>query len=169
MYVYTVILKNDLFSRSRFFGQENCVNVGKNSSWSNSNSSKKLVQFLIILDSKSNVPGYNTALLVITSSISSKLENLSTEVLENSSKVYGCSSSDTACVLSLTEVPSDTTDRELKSCLCRWSGGLLLSTASFSFSCDWKSTNAALAKSNSHHGGVTSLDVAHYLPDMIIV
>ena len=95
------------------------MDIRKNSSSSNGDISKKLVQLFIILHCKSNVPGNDTALFVITSSVSSKLEDLSTKVLKNSSEVNGCSSSDTASVLSLTEVPSDTTDRELKSCLCR--------------------------------------------------
>ena len=110
------------------------MDIGKNSSRSNSNSSKKLVQLLIVLNSKSDVPRYDTALLVITSGVSGKLEDLSTEVLENSSEVNGSSSSDTGSVLSLSEVSSDTSDGELKSCLRRRSGGFLLSTASFSFS-----------------------------------
>jgi len=110
------------------------MDIGKNSSRSNSNSSKKLVQLLIVLDGKRDVPGHDTTLLVITSGVSSKLEDLSTEVLENSSEVDGSSSSDTGSVLSLPEVSSDTSDGELKSCLSRRSGGFLLSTASFSFS-----------------------------------
>jgi len=116
-------------------GEKNSMDVRKNSSRSNSNSSKKLVQLLIVLYGKSNVPGHDTTLLVITSGVSSKLEDLSTEVLENSSEVDGSSSSDTGSVLSLSEVSSDTSDGELKSCLCRRSGGFLLSAASFSFSC----------------------------------
>jgi hypothetical protein len=119
----------------RLLWQEDSVNVGKNSSRSNGYSSKKFVQLLIILYRKGNVSGYNTTLLVVTSSISCKFENFSTKVLENGSEVDWCSSSNTSSIFSLTEVSSDTTDRELKSCLCRRSGGFLLTAASFSFSC----------------------------------
>jgi len=92
------------------------MNIRKNSSRSNSNISKKLVQLFIILDSKSNVPGHDTALLVITSSVSSKLEDFSAEVLEYGSEVDGGASSDTRSVFTLFEETADTTDGELESC-----------------------------------------------------
>ena len=98
--------------------QKNSMNVRKNSSGGDSYSTKKLVQFFIILYCKSDVPRNNTALFVITSSISCKLKNLSTEIFEDSSEVYWCSSSNTGSVLSLTKVTPDTSNRELKSCLC---------------------------------------------------
>ena len=43
---------------------------------------------LVVSDSKLQVPRHDTLLLVITSSITSQLENLSSEVLEDSSEVY---------------------------------------------------------------------------------
>jgi hypothetical protein len=115
-------------------GKKDGVNVWKNTTGSDSDSTQQLVQFFIILDGKSNVTGHNTALLVVTGSVSSKFENLSAQVLQDSGKVDGGTGSHTGGVLSLTEVTSDTTDRELKSCLGRRCGGLLFSTASFSFS-----------------------------------
>jgi hypothetical protein len=115
-------------------GEKDGVNVWKNTSSCDGNSTQQLVQFFIILDGKSNVTGHNTTLLVITGSVSSKLENLSAQVLQDSRKVDGGTGSHTGGVLSLTEVTSDTTNRELKSCLGRRSGGLLFSSASFSFS-----------------------------------
>ena len=57
--------------------------------------------------------GHNTALLVIAGGITGKLEDLSTEVLEDGSKVDGGTGSHTGGVLALTEVTSDTTDGEL--------------------------------------------------------
>jgi hypothetical protein len=77
----------------------------------------------------------DTSLLVVTSGIASKFENLGTKVLENSSEVDGSSSTHTLAVLSLTEVTSDTTNGELKTSFGRSGGGLLLSTAALSFSC----------------------------------
>ena len=145
------------------------MNVGKNSSRSNGYSSKKFVQLLVILYCKGNVSGYNTALLVVTSSISCKFENFSTKIFENSSKVDWCSSSDTSSILSLTEVSTDTTDRELKSCLCRRSGGFLLTAASFSFSCRCEFDEVPLDTYGvSNHIVIKDLLKSIYLPDMIM-
>ena len=104
---------NNLFGA--LLGKKDGVNVGQDTSRSNSNSSQQFVEFFIILDGKSNVTGHDTALLVIASSVSGKLENLGTEVLKDSSQVHGSSGSHAGGVLSLTQVTSDTTDRELKS------------------------------------------------------
>ena len=71
------------------------MNIGKNSTSSNSNSSKKFVQFLVVLNGKSDVPGDDTRLLVVTSGISGELKNLSSEIFENGGKINGCSSSET--------------------------------------------------------------------------
>jgi hypothetical protein len=48
---------------------------------------EQFVQLLIVPDGELQVTGDNTLLLVIPSSISSEFENLSSQVLENSSKV----------------------------------------------------------------------------------
>jgi hypothetical protein len=88
-----IVLRLRLCLGSYLLGEKNSVDVGQNSSRGNGNSSKKLVQLLIVLDGKSNVPGNDTRLLVVTSGISGKLEDLSGKVLENSSKINGCSSS----------------------------------------------------------------------------
>ena len=118
-------------------GQQDGVDVGQDTSSSNGDSSEQLVQFLVVLDGKGDVTGHNTRLLVVTSSVSCKFQNLSAQVLQDGSKVYWGSGSHTGGVLSLTEVTTDTTDRELQTCLGRRGCGLLFSTASlsFSFSC----------------------------------
>ena len=123
---------------SRLFGllwEKDGVDVGKDTSRSDGDSAQKTVEFLIVLDSKSDVTRDDTALLVITSGVSGKFQDLGTKVLENSSKVDRGSGSHSGGVLSLTEVTSDTTDRELQTGLGRCGGGLLLTAASFSFSC----------------------------------
>ena len=56
---------------------------------------KKLVQFLIVTDGKLEMTRNDTSLLVITSSITSQLENFSGEVLKNSSKIDGSTSTNT--------------------------------------------------------------------------
>jgi len=56
---------------------------------------KKLVQFLIVTDGKLEMTRNDTSLLVITSSITSQLENFSGEVLENSGEIDGSTSTNT--------------------------------------------------------------------------
>jgi len=116
-------------------GKKDSMNVGQDTSRGNSDSSKKLVQLFVILDSKSDVTGHNTALLVVTGSIASKFQDFSAQVLQDSSKVDRCSCSHTGSVLSLTQITSNTTNWELQTSLGTSSSALLLSTSSFSFSC----------------------------------
>jgi len=56
---------------------------------------KKLVQFLIVTDGKLEMTRNDTSLLVITSSITSQLENFSGEVLKNSGEIDGSTSTNT--------------------------------------------------------------------------
>ena len=80
--------------------------------------------------------GNDTTLLVVTGGISSKLENLSAEVFQNSSQVDRCSTANALRISTFLQVASNPANRELKSRL----GGagsalsLLLATSSFSFS-----------------------------------
>ena len=74
---------------SRLLGEKNSVDVGKDTTRSDGNTSKQLVQFLIVLHGKGDVTGHDTSLLVVTGGISSKLQDLGTEVLEDGSEVDG--------------------------------------------------------------------------------
>jgi hypothetical protein len=125
---------SNLLGNRRLLGEKNGVDVGKNSSSSNGDSSEQLVQLLVVLDGKGDVTGHDAALLVVTGGVSGKLQDLSAEVLQNCGQVDGCSGSHTGGVLSLTEVPSDTSDGELKSGLGGRAGLLLLAASSFTFS-----------------------------------
>jgi hypothetical protein len=122
----------------RLLGKQDSVNVGENTSTGNGHSSEKTVQLFIVLDGKSNVTGYDTALLVVTGGVSGEFEDLGAKVFEDSGEVDRGSSSHTGSVLALTQVSANTTDGELQTSLGRCSGGLLLSAASLSFSCYYK-------------------------------
>jgi hypothetical protein len=50
---------------------------------------EKLVQLLIVADGELKVTGDNTGLLVVTSSVSGQLENLSRQIFKNGSEVDG--------------------------------------------------------------------------------
>jgi hypothetical protein len=124
--------RSDLFGR--LLGEKNSVDVGKNSTACDGNTSEQLVQLLIVLDGKGDVTRDDTSLLVITGGIACKLEDLSAEVLKDGGKVDGCTGSHAGGVLSLTEEAANTADGELQSSLGGRAGGLLFAAASFSFS-----------------------------------
>ena len=110
------------------------MNVWKDTTGCDSDSSKKLVELFIVLDGEGKVARHDTALLVVAGGVSGELEDLSAEVLEDGSEVDGGAGTHTGGVLALTKVTSDTTDRELETSLGRSGGGLLLTAASLTLS-----------------------------------
>lgn len=78
------------------------MDVWQNPSRGNCNASKKLVELFIVLDGKSQMAWNDTALLVITSSVSCELEDLGAEVFKDSCQVHGSTSTHARGVLSLT-------------------------------------------------------------------
>ena len=129
---HTQSSSNNLFAR--LLGKKDRVDVGEDTTRCDGDSSEQLVELLVVLDGKGDVTGHDTSLLVVTGGISSKLQDLGTEVLEDGSEVDGSTGTHAGGVLSLTEVTTDTADGELKSSLGRRGGALLLAAASFSFS-----------------------------------
>ena len=124
--------RSNLFAR--LLGEKNSVDVGKDTSRSDGDTSEQLVQLLIVLDGEGDVTGHDTSLLVVTGGIAGKLEDLGAEVLEDGGEVDGGTGTHAGGVLALAEVTADTTDGELKSGLGRRGGALLFAAASFSFS-----------------------------------
>ena len=113
------------------------MDVGENTTGSDGNSSKKLVELLIVLDGEGQVTGDDATLLVITGSVSGKLEDLSGEVLKDGGHVDTGSHTNTGSVSTLLKVACQTGNWELKPSLGRRAGALSgLSASSFSFSCD---------------------------------
>ena len=115
------------------------MDVGEDSTGSDGDSAKKLVELLVVLDSKGDVPGDNPGLLVVAGGVSGELEDLSGEVLEDGGEVDTSSDSDAGSVSALLEVTADTSDGELKSSLGARAHGLSGSTSSLSlsFSCGY--------------------------------
>lgn len=65
------------------------MNVGQYTTLSDGDVAKELVQLLIVSDGELKVTGDDTCLLVVTGSITSQLENLSSEILKDGSEVDG--------------------------------------------------------------------------------
>ena len=99
----------------RLLGQENSLDVGENSTLGNGDSSKKLVQLLVISDGELKVTGDDSGLLVVTGSIASQLKDLSSQVLHDSSQIDRGTSSNTGSIVSLPQETMDTSNRELES------------------------------------------------------
>ena len=110
------------------------MDVGKDTTRSDGDISKQLVQLLVILDGEGEVTGHNASLLVVASGIASELQDLSAEVLKDGSEVDRGAGTHASGVLPLAEVAANTAKGELKSGLGRKTGTLLLAAASFSFS-----------------------------------
>ena len=107
--------KNLLGSLVRFLGEENSLDVGEDSTLSNGDTSKELVQLLVISDGKLKMSWDNSGLLVITGSIASQLKDLSSKVLHDSSQIDWSSSTNTGSIVTLAEETMDTSNWELKS------------------------------------------------------
>ena len=73
------------------------MNVGQDTTLSDSHTSKELAQLLVIADSQLDVAGDDTGFLVVTSSIASQFEDFSGQVLENGSHVHGSTGTDALC------------------------------------------------------------------------
>ena len=79
---------------------------------------------LIITDGELQVARHDTLLLVITGSISSQFEDLSSEVLQNRRQVHRSPCADALGVLPGLEEPGNAADRELKAGFLRSRDGL---------------------------------------------
>ena len=107
--------KNLLGSLVRFLGEENSLDVGEDSTLSNGDTSKELVQLLVISDGKLKMSWDNSGLLVITGSIASQLKDLSSKVLHDSSQIDWSTSTNTGSIVTLAEETMDTSNWELES------------------------------------------------------
>lgn len=88
------------------------MDVGQDTTLCDGDVSEQLVQLLIVSDSELEMSGDDTGLLVVTGSVTSQLENLSSEVLEDGGEVDGSTGTDTLSVVALAEQTVDTTNGE---------------------------------------------------------
>jgi hypothetical protein len=95
------------------------VDVRQHTTLGNRDMSEQLVQLLIVADSKLEMTGNDTGLLVVAGGVASQLENFSSKVLEDSSKIDGSTGTDTLGIVALSQETVDTTDGEGKTSLGR--------------------------------------------------
>ena len=105
------------------------MDVWKNTTSGNGNTSQKFVQFFIILDSKGDVSWDNSGLLVITGSISCKFQDFSAQVFKDGSHVDTGTDTSSLGITSLSQESSDSSNWELKTSLGGRTDGLCASSS----------------------------------------
>lgn len=95
------------------------MNVGQDTALCDGDVAQKLVQLLIVPDGELEMSGDDTGLLVVTCGVSCQLENLSSEILKDSSEVDRSTGTDTLGVVALPQKTVDTTDGEGQASLRR--------------------------------------------------
>jgi len=93
------------------------MDVGEDTTSSDSGVAEELVQLVVVADSQLDVTGNNAGLLVVLSGVASEFEDLSGEVLKNGSEVHGGTSTDALSVATSLEEAGDSADGELKTSL----------------------------------------------------
>ena len=116
--MYWVALKRaellcDLFVRSLLW-EKYGLDVWKNTTLGDSDSTKKFVQFFVISDGELQMTRNDSCLLVVTSGISGQFENFCAQVFENGGQVNWCTCSYSFSIVSLSQKTVNTTDWELK-------------------------------------------------------
>jgi len=92
---------------------------------------EEFAEFFVISDSKLQVSGHDTVLLVIACGIACEFEDLSSKVFKDGSEVHWCTSTNTLCVVTLLQQTVDTTDGELETGFGRARLRLAFTTCSF--------------------------------------
>ena len=100
-------------------GEEYSLDVGEYTALGNGDTGEEFVQLFVIADGELEMTGDDPGLLVVTGSITCKLENLSCEVLHDGSQVDWCSGTDSLGVVSLAEESVHSANGELESCTRR--------------------------------------------------
>lgn len=90
------------------------MNVWKNTTLGDCDVTQEFVQFLVVSDGKLKMSWNDTCLLVVTSSVSSQLEDFSSQVFENCCKVDWSTSTNTLSIVSFSQESVNTTNWECK-------------------------------------------------------
>jgi hypothetical protein len=110
---------------SRGLGDQDGVDVGKDTALSDGNTTEELVQLFVVAHGQLDVAGDDAGLLVVAGGVAGKLKNLGSEVLKDGSQVDGGAGTNAGGELALSQVAADSADRELKTSLAGLALGLL--------------------------------------------
>ena len=112
-------------------GQQDCLDVRKDSSLGDGHTGKELVQFLIIPDGQLQVPGDDAGLLVVAGGITSQFKDFSGKILHDCSQVDWGAGTNTFGVVALAEEAVDSSHWKLEACTGRARLGLRLDLSAF--------------------------------------
>ena len=90
------------------------MDVGKNSTLGDGDSTQKLVELLIVPDGQLKVTRDDPGFLVVPGSVPGKLKDLGRKILHDGSEVDRSATSNPSAVVSLAEVTMDPSNRELQ-------------------------------------------------------
>ncbi len=82
-----VLRATSLLGLARLGGEKLGLDEGQDTTLGDGDTAKELVQLLVVADGELKVTGDDTRLLVVTSGVTSKLEDLGSQVLEDGSEV----------------------------------------------------------------------------------
>ena len=112
-------------------GEKDGLDVGEDTTLGDGDTREKLVQLLVITDGELEMSGDDSGLLVVTGSVASQLEDLSSEVLKDSSQVDRGTSTHALSIVAFAQETVDTSNGELKSRAAGSALGLSLRLSSF--------------------------------------
>jgi hypothetical protein len=121
-------------------GDKENVDVGEDTTSSDSGVAEKLVQFLVVADSQLDVAGNDSGLLVVLGGVTGELEDLGGEVLKDGSEVHGGTGTNALGEAASLEEAGDSADGELKTSLAgsgngTGSGALAFAATTFTCTC----------------------------------
>ena len=93
------------------------MDVRQDTAGGNGDTTKELVQLLVVADGKLDVSRDDALLLVVAGGVARELEDLSRQILEDCGEVHWGTSTDACGVATDAQVTVDTAHRELESCL----------------------------------------------------
>ena len=96
-------------------GQKHSLDVGQDTTLGDGHAGQKLVQLLVVADGQLKVTRDDPGLLVVTGSVSCKLEHFGGQVLKNSGQVHGGTGTNTLGIVALAKKTVDTSNGELQS------------------------------------------------------
>ena len=126
--------KRYLFLAGGLLGEKDSLDVGQDTSLSDGDARKELVQLLVVADSQLQMTGDDPRLLVVAGGVAGQLEDLSSQVLHDGCEVHGGTGTYTLGVVALAEQTVHTANRELKAGTGRARFRLGASLASFATS-----------------------------------
>ena len=90
------------------------MDVGENTTLSDSDTTEKFVQFFVVPDGELEMPWDDSGFFVVPGSVTGELEHLSGEVFKNGGEVDRSASSDSFSVVAFAEESVETTNWELE-------------------------------------------------------